>query len=431
MGCACFLLLLTLVNEGHSRQDEVPSASCAASRSPGCDKGLSMLAQRHRVTKKDLLEKVTLATSTHTLYYAPDFPDVGDMTKVTTEEVPAWTLENDRGVRVKVMRKGGNLVELSKDGHPYVWDNTKGAIYYGVNSSTFPLTRGLYINGGVRFAAVTPEHGLYYDTLWDVTFEQSEEEQSRSIILSITDSSEQRQKLNDTLSQGGYSLPDGAPMSAYPVTNLVFRFWITLRAGEDYVRLRAEVINPTAADAKGAAWMPMTFPIDEDSQIITPQVYRFKSDEWCYRDLPKIFRWDSRTELARPAQWKEMCIFYDYPQLLGGYHAVQIQPTSQGKGTAYVTLNSSTGLHFTKMWSWGKNQAPIWKDYYEPWESAFNSHFWQTFEFPAKTQHFFDIALVPIPGGLTGADQPTLQQQVSDHLVGLGFGFDKGCSTLN
>ena len=77
-----------------------------------------MLAQRHRVTKKDLLDRVTLATSTHTLYYAPDFPDVGDMTKVTTEEVPAWTLENDRGVRAKVMRKGGNLVELSKDGHP-------------------------------------------------------------------------------------------------------------------------------------------------------------------------------------------------------------------------------------------------------------------------------------------------------------------------
>ncbi|CAE6947599.1 unnamed protein product [Symbiodinium sp. CCMP2592] len=267
MGFACLLLLFTVVQRGHSRQDEVPSASCAGLRSsaPGCDKGLSMLAQRHRVTKKDLLERVTLTTSTHTLYYAPDFPDVGDMTKVTTEEVPAWTLENDRGVRAKVMRKGGNLVELSKDGHPYVWDNTKGAIYYGVNSSTFPLTRGLYINGGVRFAAVTPEHGLYYDTLWDVTFEQSEEEESRSIILSITDSLEQRQKLNDTLSQGKYSLPDGAPMSAYPVTNLVFRFWITLRAGEDYVRLRAEVINPTAADAKGAAWMPMTFPIDEDA----------------------------------------------------------------------------------------------------------------------------------------------------------------------
>ena len=26
--------------------------------------------------------------------------------------------EGDGGVRVKVMRKGGNLVELSKDGHP-------------------------------------------------------------------------------------------------------------------------------------------------------------------------------------------------------------------------------------------------------------------------------------------------------------------------
>lgn len=63
-------------------------------------------------------QKVTVATSTHTLYYAPDLPDVGDMTKVTTEEVPAWTVESDRGVRVKVMRKGGNLVELSKDGHP-------------------------------------------------------------------------------------------------------------------------------------------------------------------------------------------------------------------------------------------------------------------------------------------------------------------------
>ncbi|CAE7568906.1 unnamed protein product, partial [Symbiodinium natans] len=359
-------------------QSHQESASCASASgltrpSGGGSSGLSMLAQRTRLAKTDPLEKVRLAASTHTLYYAPDFPDVGDMTKVTTEEVPAWTLENDRGVRAKVMRKGGNLVELSKDGHPYVWDNTKGAIYYGVNSSTFPLTRGLYINGGVRFAAVTPEHGLYYDTLWDIAFEQNEEEQSRSIILSITDSAEQRRLLNDTLSEGRYAGPDGVPMSAYPVTNLVFRFWITLRAGEDYVRLRGEVINPTAADAKGAAWMPMTFPIDEDSQIITPQVYRFKSDDWCYRDLPKVFRWDSQPELARPAKWKEMCIFYDYPQLLGGYHAVQIPPTRQGRGTAYVPLNSSTGLHFTKMWSWGKNQAPIWKDYYEPWESAFNS----------------------------------------------------------
>ncbi|OLP94963.1 hypothetical protein AK812_SmicGene22939 [Symbiodinium microadriaticum] len=41
-----------------------------------------------------------------------------------------------------------------------VW--SEGAIYYGVS--------GVYINGGVRFAAVTPEHGLYHDTLWDVTF---------------------------------------------------------------------------------------------------------------------------------------------------------------------------------------------------------------------------------------------------------------------
>ncbi|OLP86617.1 hypothetical protein AK812_SmicGene32244 [Symbiodinium microadriaticum] len=356
MGFACLLLLIAFVQRGHSRQDEVPSASCAGSRSssPGCDKGLSMLAQRHRVTKKDLLEKVTVATSTHTLYYAPDLPDVGDMTKVTTEEVPAWTLENDRGVRAKVMRKGGNLVELSKDGHPYVWDNTKGAIYYGVNSSTFPLTRGLYINGGVRFAAVTPEHGLYYDSLWDITFEQTEEttpedslqgeeEQSRSIILSITDSSEQRQKLN-------------------------------------------EVINPTAADAKGAAWMPMTFPIDEDSQIVTPQAYRFKSaagqkagkaaikldrplsfgcmdfprpeDDWCYRDLPKIFRWDSiQPPLTAGSAWledpsqggwdiatTEMCIFYDYPQPPGSVC---------GRATRYVTLNSSTGLHFTKMTAFG------------------------------------------------------------------------------
>ena len=105
MGLACLLLLLTLVQRCHSQQDEVPSASCAGLRSsaPGCDKGLSMLARRHRVTKKDLLERVTLTTSTHTLYYAPDFPDVGDMTKVTTEEVPLKQegVQNVRDLRRK------------------------------------------------------------------------------------------------------------------------------------------------------------------------------------------------------------------------------------------------------------------------------------------------------------------------------------------
>ena len=36
-----------------------------------------------------------------------------------------------------------------------------------------------------------------------------------------------------------YGMTNCKSAGAYPVTNLVFRFWITLRAGGDYVRLRA------------------------------------------------------------------------------------------------------------------------------------------------------------------------------------------------
>jgi len=62
----------------------------------------------------------------------------------------------------------GVLEQVSKNGLNYVWDNVEGACYYGQDSDAFPLTRGLILHGGIRFAAATAEHGLYYDTEWDV-----------------------------------------------------------------------------------------------------------------------------------------------------------------------------------------------------------------------------------------------------------------------
>jgi len=328
----------------------------------------------------------------------------------------------------------GVLEQVSKNGLNYVWDNVEGACYYGQDSDAFPLTRGLILHGGIRFAAATAEHGLYYDTEWDVSFEETADGRSKSIIFTITDSEEQRLALNDTGSTGSFSRDDASdvPLSNYPVSNMTYTFTITLNADEEYVRLDMAVENPTAEVARAEAWLPQTYPIDENSQIIAPQKRRWRKDTWCFPDTPNIV--DCNTdELLHPLKWNTSIggIYYDWPTMDGGYHAVNIP--SEGRGVAYVTDPDST--HFTKLWSWGNEEIynrteallvdpplaagrPV-SAYYEPWGSAFNHAFFQTNEFPAFSKLSWSAAIVPIEEGMGDADAITLRRVVEEEIARL------------
>merc|ERR1719174_1969906 len=118
---------------------------------------------------------------------------------VTEKVVPAWKLTNDVGMSVTVIQQGACAVKVEKGGKNYLWENkaTKegdpptGACYYGENTNNFPLKRGLILHGGIRAAAVTAEHGLYYDTEWPITFEESADGKSKTIVFQITDDEEQ------------------------------------------------------------------------------------------------------------------------------------------------------------------------------------------------------------------------------------------------
>ena len=128
-----------------------------------------------------------------------------------------------------------------------------GACYYGADSNNFPLKRGLILHGGIRAAAVTAEHGLYFDTEWPITFEASDDGKSQTIIFQLTDDDEQRAKIaraddppGNPVTPGPFSVGPFAqpkeinvegwdviePMSLYPTTNCIFTARITLRAGE-------------------------------------------------------------------------------------------------------------------------------------------------------------------------------------------------------
>ena len=139
-------------------------------------------------TSRSLQEDaVTYRTSTHRLYYVPSTADINyaavGVPSTDFQDVPAFELENNRGVKLKAMAQGGTLVELSLDGGTnYLWDNIEGATYYGENTNNFPLARGMIVNGGVRFTAVAPEHGLYYDIDWDVAIDDSDPNE-KSIVL--------------------------------------------------------------------------------------------------------------------------------------------------------------------------------------------------------------------------------------------------------
>ncbi|KAG5181454.1 hypothetical protein JKP88DRAFT_246206, partial [Tribonema minus] len=297
----------------------------------------------------------------------------------------------------------------------------------------FPLRRGLILHGGIRYAAVTAEHGLYYDTDWAVKVLETADGRSKSIVMSITDSAENRSKLG-FLSVGQYCLegyPEPRePMGKYPITNMVYTYTITLNADEEFVRLRMDVANPTPNLVRGEAWLPMTFPIDEKSQIISPQRKRWRRDEWCFPDSANIVDFDTDT-LLHPLKWATSGIYYEWPTMDGHYHAVNLP--SKGRGCAYVVDPSVT--HFTRLWSWGDkanfNRATASvlakgrpaAEYYEPWSSVFNSAFFQTTEFKPYSSSGWSAAILPIDSGMGDANIYDLRRTVEDRIKKANISF--------
>ena len=197
------------------------------------------------------------------------------------------------------------------------------------------------------------------------------------------------------------------PLSFYPTTNCVFEARITLRAGEEFVRFKMVVVNPTKKDALGEAWFPQTYPITEDSKIISPQRMRWKRDGWCFPDIAQLFPWNNET-FVKPLDWPTSGIFYDFPSKEGNYHAVSAGDET-GSGCACVTRDAPDEPQFTKLWSWGAGAGDAGgldegrpaTEYYEPWASAFNFAFFQRAVFAADSTSSFEMAILPIDEGLS------------------------------
>jgi hypothetical protein len=88
----------------------------------------------------------------------------------------AYELENSQGVNVEVIAQGATMFDLSlldETGSAtrtnFLRDNIERSTYFGENTDNFSRKRGMIVNGGVRFTAVAPIHGLCYDTDWDVS----------------------------------------------------------------------------------------------------------------------------------------------------------------------------------------------------------------------------------------------------------------------
>ncbi len=174
------------------------------------------------------------------------------------------------------------------------------------------------------------------------------------------------------------------------------------------------------------AWPPAQLGITEE---LKEQGLQYREDLWGSFDLNYPFQWPS----------PDGGIMYDYPYMQGKYHVVSFGGTSgelhKGRGIAYVPEESfEEKPHFTKMWSWGmpevfnrveaaKKDPPLAAgrpvvDYYEPWASAFNTVFFELYQFPAKSVKSWKAHFVPITGGLDiGKKQHELREVVDAAVV--------------
>lgn len=237
------------------------------------------------IPKQEASATVKISTSTKELPYVQDIHHIDSGPISAKEVVEAWVLENEY-LSIKGVLLGGNLMGFvdKESNEEYLWLNKEGAVGYGANSNAFPLTRGLFLHGGIRMAAVTAEHGLYYDTEWDLDFETSPSGDSASLIFSIQDTDAARALLNDPLSTGGFSSWSPEPMKNYPTTNATFKFKVTLRKGEKFLRTECIVENDSDECIQAEAWMPQTWPVTKDSQIISHQKKMpHQGTKWCLR----------------------------------------------------------------------------------------------------------------------------------------------------
>lgn len=395
---------------------------------------------------------VTYGTSTHRLYYVPSVADINYEAVGTAatdfEDVPAFEMENNVGIKVKAIARGGSLVQLiasggslvdlSSGGSNYLWENLEGATYYGAETNNFPLKRGLIVHGGIHMAAVCPEHGLYYDTDWAVSVDDSNADE-KSITFTVVDDEATRTIVRNTVpskptlatttlaAQTGFSSgpfnsgADAGEMTRYPATDMTFSFTITLRKDEDFVRLRMSVTNNSTDPKWAEAWLPMAFPITDDSIILSKQQQRWRRDNWCLEDVtPNMVEWEDYPFLHKPLEWPMGCIFYDFPSLDGRYHGVTTNPT-EGKGVVYYMMEDKA--HYTKLWSWGNQQSegndlvgrPA-SDYYEPWNGVTNFAFFQTYQFEPQSEVFWELAILPITEGLTSTNTDELLNVVDAHI---------------
>lgn len=407
---------------------------------------------------------VKISQGKYVLTYVESIDQIDSGPVSAQEIVDSWTLDNGN-IKVTVVLKGGNLVSIKYKDQEYIWQNIEGATYYGANSDAFPLTRGLILHGGIRVAAGTAEHGLYYDTDWDISF--AADTTGSSIILSIQDTQENRDLLVDPLSKGQFSSPGSdVPMSKYPVTDAEYTFTITLKPGEDYVHIKAGLKNTKNEPVSAEIWVPQTYPINRDSQVISEQKKRRCRDIWVYQEmlkdnyLAKDMRLESEEDLQaykgkdagfvigippsaidytnpnldKPLDWPSAGggILYDYPYRDGTYHAVSF---GDGRGAAYVSTSTKEEPHYTKMWSWGNpdlfnRQEALQQDpplaagrpkaeYYEPWASAFNTGFFEPSTF-IPGEHSWDALIVPIDSGLENhKSRDELQTYVKDKVDNL------------
>lgn len=375
------------------------------------------------------------------------------------ERVDSWVIDNGL-IKVETTPMGGSVLSIEKSGDEYLWRNQGGVAYSGAWSHVYPLTRGLLQPGGLRVGAVTPEHGLYYDSDWDIDFAADGRESS--IVLRIEDSQENRDLLRDSLSYGFYAIPGSTiPMSRYPVTDAEFRLKLTLRPGEDFVRLKVSLVNTRRTPILSEIWLPQTYPINSSSRIVSHQRKRRCKDPWVHESMleGKFQSWDmaldddSKTptyanksgsilgwpptpaqaglaaDLDKPLDWPSAIggILYDYPRRDGAYHAVSF---GDGRGAAYVTHSDAKRPHYTKMWSWGdralydrqealRQDPPLFggrpsTEYYEPWGSAFTPAFFEPTEFPPGESSWHAL-IVPIDSGLASdATSAELRRRVDE-----------------
>ena len=114
--------------------------------------------------------------------------------------------------------------------------------------------------------------------------------------------------------------------------------------------------------------------------------------------------------------------------------------SAAGRGIVYVA--PETTPHYNKLWAWGDPASGAnfperpFTDYYEPWSSGFNFGFFQTYQFKPNTCYSWQLALVPIPSGLTSDNKDILVDTVKDYLAdrpglsSIGDVEEKSCAAL-